>query len=75
MLFSQFPLTFCQTQNEMLCFIADYSHAEWDSLCDDLRDVPWEDTFKLAASAAAGEFCEWIEFGIDVYIPHCKYQL
>ena len=53
----------------------DYSHADWDGLCDHLRDVPWEDIFKLHASAAASEFCEWIQVGIDVYIPHRKYQV
>ena len=21
------------------------------------------------------EFCEWVQVGIDVYIPHCKYQV
>ena len=40
-----------------------------------MRDVPWEDIFKLSASAAAGEFCEWVQVGIDVYIPHCEYQV
>ena len=25
----------------------DYSHADWDGICDHLRDVPWEDIFKL----------------------------
>ena len=34
----------------------DYSCADWDSLHDHLRDVPWEDIFKLSASAAASEF-------------------
>ena len=53
----------------------DYSRADWDSLCDHLRDVPWEDIFKLSASAATSEFCEWIQVGIDVYIPHRKYQV
>ena len=53
----------------------DYSHADWDGLCDHLRDVPWEDIFKLGASAAACEFCEWVQVGIDVYIPHRKYQV
>ena len=23
----------------------DYSHADWDGLCDHLRDVPWDDIF------------------------------
>ena len=26
-----------------------------------------------SASAAASEFCEWIQAEIDVYITHCKY--
>ena len=43
------------------CVAYDYSHADWDGLCDRLRDVLWEDIFKLSASAAAaGEFCEWV---------------
>ena len=53
----------------------DYSRADWDGLCDHLRDVPWEDIFKLGASAAASEFCQWVQVGIDVYIPHRKYQV
>ena len=36
----------------------DCSCADWDSLCDYLRDAPWEDIFKLSVSAAASEFCE-----------------
>ena len=53
----------------------DYSRADWDGLRDHLRDVPWEDIFKLGASAAASEFCEWVQVGIDVYIPHRRYQV
>ena len=56
------------------CIAYDYSCADWDGLRDHLRDVPWEDIFKLGASAAASEFCEWVQVGIDVYIPHRKYQ-
>ena len=52
----------------------DYSFADWDGLRDQLRDVPWEDIFKLSASGAS-EFCEWVQVGIDVYIPHRKYQV
>ena len=37
----------------------DYSRADWDGLCDHLRDVPWEDIFKLSASAAASEGSGW----------------
>ena len=40
-----------------------------------MRDFPWEDIFKLSASAAPSEFCEWVQVGIDVYIPHRKYQV
>ena len=47
----------------------DYSRADWDGLRDHLRDVPWEHIFKLCASAAASEFCDWVQVGIDVYIP------
>ena len=53
----------------------DYSRADWDGLRDHLRDVPWEDIIKLSASATASEFCEWVQVGIDVYIPHRKYQV
>ena len=53
----------------------DYSRVDWDGLRDHLRDVLWEDIFKLGASAAASEFCEWVQVGIDVYIPHRKYQV
>ena len=45
-----------------------------DGLRDQLRDVPW-DILKLNAFAAASEFCEWVQIGIDVYIRHGKYQV
>ena len=57
------------------CIADDYSCADWDGLRDYLRDVPRKDIFKLGASAAASECCEWIQVGIDVYIPHRKYQV
>ena len=53
----------------------DYACADWDGLCDHLRDVPWKDIFKVSASAAASEFCDWGQVGIDVYIPHHKDQV
>ena len=64
-----FPLN---SQRDALfhCIAYDYSRADWSSLYDHLRGVPWEDIFKLSASAAASEFCEWVQVGIDVYIPH-----
>ena len=51
----------------------EYSRVDWDGLRDHFRDVPWEDIFKLSASAPASEFCEWVQAGI--YIPHRKYQV
>ena len=33
------------------------------------------DIFKLGASAAASEFCEWVQVGIDVCISHRKHQV
>ena len=44
-----------------------------EGLRDHLRDGLCEDIFKL--SAAASEFCEWLQGGIDICTPHCKYQV
>ena len=43
-----------------------YSRADWDGLRDHLIDVPWEDIFKLSASAAASEFCEWVDVLMNI---------
>ena len=40
-----------------------------------LRDIQWEGIVKLGSSASASEFCEWVQVGIYVYIPHCEYQV
>ena len=55
--------------------VYDCSHVDWDGLCDYLRDVPWTDIFKLDASAAASEFWQWVQVGIDVHILHREYQV
>ena len=41
-----------------------------------IGDVPWEDIFKIGASAAASssEICEWGQVGTDVYIYDGKHQ-
>ena len=36
---------------------------------------PGNMSLKLSASAAASKFCAWVQVGIDVYIPHRKYQV
>ena len=53
----------------------DYSRADWHGVPDHLRNVPREEIFKLGASVAASEFCEWVQVEIDVYIPHRKGQV
>ena len=67
-LLSQFPLTFHQTHNRMPYFIAQFMTTL--VLIGTVFVI-----FKLSASAAASKFCEWIQVGTDVYIPHCKYQV
>ena len=43
-------------------WIRDYADAYWDSLFYNLRDVAWEDIFKVGAiaAAAATDFCELV---------------
>ena len=73
MLLSQFPLTFQQIQNRMPCFIAQLmAILVLIGIIFVIRDVPWEDSFKLSTSAAASEFCEWLQVVIEVCISHCK---
>ena len=50
--------------------VYDYFRADWDGLCDHLRDVRWKVIIKLSAFAAAREFCQWVQVEIDVYAPH-----
>ena len=69
-----FPIT--SKQDALFhCLAYDHSCADWDGLRDHLKDIPCEGICKLSASAAASEFCELVQVGIDVYIPHCKYQV
>ena len=78
MLLCQFPLTFpSNSQHDALLHCKAYSRADWDGLCQHLKDVPWEDIFKLSASAAARFWLEprRVQVGIDVYIPHRGYQV
>ena len=50
-------------------------YADLDDLHDHLRDVPWDDIYKLDASAATTEFCKWIWVEIYVYLPCHKYHI
>ena len=54
----------------------DYNGADWDSFRAFIRDIPLSDGFcSLPASTCAAELAEWIQIGIDEYIPHRRYQL
>ena len=57
---NDFP-TNSQRDVQFYCIAYDYSCADCDGLGDHLSDVPWEDNFKLGASAAPSEFCEWVQ--------------
>ena len=78
MFLSQFPLTFQYIQNRMPCITAYFMTILvliGDGLHDHLRDVPWDNVFKLSASTAASEFCEWVQVEIDAHISYHKYQV
>ena len=81
---AQFPLTFfCQTRIRMPCFIAQLMTIL--VLMGMLFMIIWDmfhrrislSSVLLLPSAAAIEFCEWLQVGIDVYISHrkCNYQV
>ena len=74
MMLSRFHLLSVNSKRDapFLHIAYDYSRADQDGLQHHLRDVPCKDIFKLSASAAAREFCEWVLVEIDVYIPHHK---
>ena len=48
------------------CVAYDYSCTDCDGLRDHLRDITWDNIFKLSASAAASDLCEWVQVGVDV---------
>ena len=75
MLLSRFPLTFQLTQNRIPPFIVRLMTILLVIGMVFVIICSREDSFRLSASAAASEFCEWVQVGIDVYIPHRKYQV
>ena len=52
-----------------------YASADWDGFRDYLRDVPWKSVFRCNANKASKEFSEWVQVGIDCFIPHRKFQM
>ena len=77
MLLSQFSLSFHHIHNRLPCFIALLMNILMliGTVFVIIWDVPWEDIFKLCASVSASDFFEWVQVGIDVNIPHRKYQV
>ena len=75
-LLSHFPQTFLQTQKELPPFIAQLMPilVLIGTVFVNLRDVPQNVIVKLDTSAAATEFSEQVQLGIDVYVSHRKYQ-
>ena len=52
-----------------------YSKADWDGLRVHLKDMPWLDIFRHDVNYADREITQWVEIGIDCYIPRRKFQL
>ena len=75
MLLSRFPLTFQLTQNRIPPFIVRLMTILLVIGMVFVIICSREDSFRLSASAAASEFCEWVQVGIYLYIPHRKYQV
>ena len=77
LLLPQFPSTFRQTQKWVPFFIAQLMIilVLIGTIFDHLRNIPSEVIFKLDASTAAAEFCEWVQVVIDVHISHRKYYV
>ena len=63
----------CSTMAFPLMRNSDHVVASWSS--GSFERCSMEDILKLSASGAASEFSEWVQVGIDVYIPHRKYKV
>ena len=71
-LFHSFP-SISQRDTPFHCIAYDCFCADCDGLRDHLRDVLWEDIFKVGASAAATELCEYVQVGIAAATVHRNY--
>ena len=78
MLLLQFPLNFLQTDSGIYFFMVHLLiiHVLIEMVSMTIKEmVASDDIFELGASAAASEFWECVQTGIDVYVPHGKYFL
>ena len=51
-----------------------YSKADWDGFRSFLGDIPLDFIFNLNASNAAAELTDWLNIGMDLFIPSKTYQ-
>ena len=56
------------------CNVYSFNNAGWDGFRD-YRDVPWLDIFGHNVNQAGKKISDWIQIGIDCFIPHRKYQM
>ena len=68
---SQFTVSKRDSQFYRIAY--DSFFGDWNGLHDHLRNVPC--FFKLSSSGGSSEFFKWVQVGMDVYIPHRKYQV
>ena len=66
-IFIDFPLN-SQHDASFPCIAYDYTCADWDSLCDHLRDVPWKDIFRLSVLLLLVNFLSGFKLEL-MYIP------
>ena len=51
-----------------------YSQADWDNFRSYIADAPVKHFYKFRASKLASLISDWIRNGIDIFIPHKKFQ-
>ena len=52
-----------------------FGKADWDGFRSFVADVPWLTILKLGPDLAADELSQWINLGMEIYIPSRTYQI
>ena len=72
---SQFPSTFCHTQNRMLhCIVYDCPCADWDGFHDILEMLLGRKSINSVFLLLLENFVSWLKLEF-MNIPHCNYQV
>ena len=72
---SQFPSTFCHTQNRMLhCIVYDCPCADWDGFHDILEMLLGRKSLNSVFLLLLENFVSWLKLEF-MNIPHCNYQV